>query len=118
MYLHHPRLLLLSLMLHPLSSDWEYPGIVGQSGNAVSPSDSTNYLAFLKVLRATLPAGAVITAATQVWPWAGTNGAPMTDVSGFAQVLDWILLMNYDVWGCECRCIVALVGLDTDCYRF
>ncbi len=25
----------------------------------------------------------------------------MTDVSGFAQVLDWVLLMNYDIWGCE-----------------
>lgn len=25
----------------------------------------------------------------------------MKDVSAFAKVLDWILIMNYDTWGCE-----------------
>ncbi|KIO30248.1 glycoside hydrolase family 18 protein [Tulasnella calospora MUT 4182] len=79
--------------------DWEYPGTSGNDGNIISSSDSANYLSFLKVLRATLPGGAVITAATQVWPFAGSNGAPMKDVSAFAQYFDWILLMNYDVWG-------------------
>ena len=83
------------------NSDWEYPGTSGDSGNVVSSKDSENYLSFLKILRNTLPSNAVITAATQVWPFAGPNGMPLSDVSEFAKVFDWILLMNYDVWGCK-----------------
>ncbi|KAK4687144.1 chitinase, partial [Tremellales sp. Uapishka_1] len=79
--------------------DWEYPGTTGADGNAVSTSDSANFLKFLTELRAALPTGAIITTATQVWPFAGANGSPMSDVSGFAKVIDWILIMNYDVWG-------------------
>ncbi|KAG9015421.1 hypothetical protein FRB94_000025 [Tulasnella sp. JGI-2019a] len=79
--------------------DWEYPGHMGQDGNIVSPTDSANFILFLNALRAALPAGAVITAATQAWPFAGPDGSPMSDVSAFAAVLDWILIMNYDVWG-------------------
>ncbi len=82
-------------------SDWEYPGIQGAGNNGVSASDSANFLLFLQVLRQTLPADAVISAATQVWPFADKSGYPMTDVSGFANVLDWVLVMNYDVWGCK-----------------
>lgn len=81
--------------------DWEYPGEAGNSGNGVRPGDSADFLAFLQLLRASLPAGAVITAATQSTPFAGADGSPMGDVSAFAAVLDWILVMNYDVWGCE-----------------
>lgn len=80
--------------------DWEYPGQIGQSGNTVTPSDSANFLCFLMLLKSTLPPGARITAATQSQPFAGPDGNPMSDVSAFAGVLDWILLMNYDVWGC------------------
>lgn len=78
---------------------------MGQDGNIVSSSDSANFLLFLKALRTALPSGAVITAATQVWPFAGPDGNPMSDVSAFAKALDWILIMNYDVWGCECFCL-------------
>lgn len=85
--------------LDGLDIDWEYPGVMGQDGNIVSSSDSANYLLFLQLLRKTLPAGAKITAATQVWPFAGTNGNPLRDVSAFAEVFDWITVMNYDVWG-------------------
>lgn len=55
----------------------------------------------LQDLRAALPAGALITLATQVWPFTGSNGSPLSNVSGFAKVIDWILIMNYDIWGCE-----------------
>jgi chitinase len=87
--------------LDGIDIDWEYPGVGGASGNAVSSSDSANYLTFLQDLRAALPADALITTATQVWPFADDQGNPLTDVSGFAEVLDWILIMNYDIWGCE-----------------
>lgn len=64
-------------------------------------ADSANFLLFLQELREALPSGALITAATQVWPFAGPDGNPLKDVSAFAKVLDWILVMNYDIWGCE-----------------
>ena len=81
--------------------DWEYPGQNGNSGNGVSPDDSANFLEFLYALRSALPPGAKITAATQTVPFAGPDGSPRRDVSDFASVLDWVLIMNYDTWGCE-----------------
>ncbi|WVR00132.1 hypothetical protein IAU59_007274 [Kwoniella sp. CBS 9459] len=85
--------------LDGIDIDWEYPGTTGAEGNAVSSSDSANFLLLLQELRAALPDGALISLATQVWPFADTNGRPMSDVSAFASVIDWILIMNYDVWG-------------------
>jgi chitinase len=81
--------------------DWEYPGQTGESGNVVTPDDTKNFLLFLKLLKLTLPPDARITAATQSQPFAGPDGDPLSDMSAFADVLDWILLMNYDVWGCK-----------------
>lgn len=85
--------------LDGIDIDWEYPGTGGQDGNIVSGADSANYLIFLQLLKTTLPAKAKISAAVQVWPFAGPDGNPMSDVSAFAKVLDWITIMNYDVWG-------------------
>ena len=86
--------------LDGIDIDWEYPGQQGNAGNAVSSSDTTNFLLFLQQLRRVLPQSAKITAATQTVPFAASNGIPLQDVSEFAKVLDWVLLMNYDVWGC------------------
>ncbi|KAJ4478252.1 glycoside hydrolase family 18 protein [Lentinula aciculospora] len=78
--------------------DWEYPGHEGLAGNQVNPADSSNYLLFLQLLRANLPRQMKITAATSQTPFTDNNGQPMRDVSAFALVLDWIMIMNYDVW--------------------
>lgn len=73
---------------------------MGQTGNSVSPHDTANFLVFLQDLRSTLPETARLSAACQVWPFSDEAGNPETDVSAFASVLDWILIMNYDTWGC------------------
>ena len=80
--------------------DWEFPGQQGEGKNKVSPDDTANFLVFLKLLRETLPHKARITAAVQTVPFADSNGKPSRNVAGFAEVLDYVLLMNYDTWGC------------------
>lgn len=84
--------------LDGIDIDWEYPGHEGAEGNNIDPNDSTNFLLLLQRLRAILPSDARITAATQTVPFVDASGLPMEDVSKFAEVLDWVLLMNYDAW--------------------
>ncbi|EPT03714.1 hypothetical protein FOMPIDRAFT_49353 [Fomitopsis schrenkii] len=85
--------------LDGIDIDWEYPGQTGNDGNSVSPDDTANFLSFLQLLRQTLPVTAKMSAAVQTVPFAGADGNPLDDVSAFAQVLDWVLIMNYDAWG-------------------
>ncbi|KAF5390714.1 hypothetical protein D9757_002684 [Collybiopsis confluens] len=84
--------------LDGIDIDWEYPGRLGMQGNQVSSADSNNYLLFLQLLRSNLPPNIKLSAAVSQTPFAGNDGQPMKDVSSFAQVLDWIVIMNYDVW--------------------
>lgn len=90
-----------SFELDGIDIDWEYPGKRGDSGSHFHTTDSANFLSFLQLLRAKLPPDAVISAAVETTTFVDNNGDPMTDVSEFAKVLDWVLIMNYDVWGCE-----------------
>lgn len=84
--------------------DWEYPGRLGNTCNVFdAQKDSPNFLALLQKLRQQLDAtfGArkkLITLAVRVEPFDGPSG-PMTDVSAFAKVVDWISLMAYDING-------------------
>ncbi|KAI0320491.1 glycoside hydrolase [Amylostereum chailletii] len=80
--------------------DWETPAVQGEGDNTISPQDSPNYLLFLKKLR-TLPGAEslLITAAVLGTTFVGSDGTHMSDVSGFAGVLDYIAIMNYDIWG-------------------
>jgi chitinase len=86
--------------LDGIDLDWEYPNSPG-AGNEYGSDDSEHFVKFLRQLRKTLPPTARITAAASDLPFMGKDGQPMTDVSAFADVLDWVLLMNYDVFGCE-----------------
>ncbi|KAJ8086766.1 hypothetical protein PM082_005589 [Marasmius tenuissimus] len=85
--------------LDGIDIDWEYPGRQANPGNEVNRADSANYLEFLRLLRSALPSKAKITAAATPVTFAGLDGEPMDDVSAFAKVLDWVLIMNYDTWG-------------------
>jgi chitinase len=79
---------------------WEYPGRQGAGCNTFSVNDTSNFLKFLQELRQN-PVGANLTlsAAVSLAPFTDASGNPSADVSGFAQVLDYITLMDYDVWG-------------------
>jgi len=79
--------------------DWEYPNSPGIGCNQVSGADSENFLQFLKDLRTGSGGNLHISAAVAGTPFVDSSGQPMTDVSGFADVLDDISIMNYDVNG-------------------
>lgn len=64
----------------------------------MSTSDSQNFLEFLQDLRNQISAKNVtISAAVSVVPFLGPDGTSMTNVSDFADVLDHIAIMNYDI---------------------
>jgi chitinase len=80
--------------------DWEYPGKQNSACNAVDTGhDAANFLAYLKDLRAglyeTFGQGKLITLALGLKPFDGSNGC----VSGFAEVVDYGNLMQYDING-------------------
>ncbi|KAG1829648.1 chitinase [Suillus variegatus] len=80
--------------------DWEYPNHQGIGCNVVSANDTTNFLSFLQELRQNPVAKKLtLSAAVSITPFDDAIGNPSTDVSGFAKVLDYIAVMNYDVWG-------------------
>ncbi|KAG1854388.1 glycoside hydrolase family 18 protein [Suillus tomentosus] len=80
--------------------DWEYPNHQGIGCNVVNANDTTNFLSFLQELRQNPVAKKLtLSAAVSVVPFNDATGNPSADVSGFAKVLDYIAVMNYDVWG-------------------
>lgn len=81
--------------------DWEYPANQGIGCNVVSVNDTANFLELLKEIRASpkLAKTATLSAATAITPFIGPDGNPLEDVSEFAKYLDYIEVMNYDIWG-------------------
>jgi len=62
--------------------------------------DTANFLLFLQELRAhPVNKALVITADVPPVPWLAYEGTSIQDVSEFAKVLDFINIMNYDIWG-------------------
>ncbi|KAG9316849.1 glycoside hydrolase superfamily [Chiua virens] len=86
--------------LDGINFDWEYPNHQGVGCNIISAKDTENFLSFLQELRAHhVGAKLTLSAATSIVPFSDAFGKPSTDVSGFAKVLDYIAIMNYDIWG-------------------
>jgi len=66
--------------------------------NEVSGADSENFLGFLQELRAQPEAkNLYLTAAVSTSPFADPDRKPLSDVSKFAEVLNYIAIMNYDI---------------------
>jgi len=86
--------------LDGIEIDWEYPAKQGIGCNVVSQNDTANFLLFLQKLRS-MDGGQdiILSAAVAILPFIGPDGNPISDVSEFAKVLDYIEIMNYDVWG-------------------
>ena len=80
-----------NLIFMDLFCSWEFPANQGIGCNIVSVNDSANFLTFLQTLRNEDGAqGLIISAAVSVTPFIGSDGNPLTDVSEFAKVLDYI----------------------------
>ncbi|KAF9642353.1 hypothetical protein BDM02DRAFT_3124630 [Thelephora ganbajun] len=62
-------------------------GDASNAGNGASSSDTENFL-FLQCLHRMLPPSAKMTTATQIVPFAGSNGHLLQDMSEFAKVLN------------------------------
>lgn len=60
--------------------------------------DTKNFQTFLQLLRTKIPTK-FISAAVPQQVWQGSNGDPVGSVARAAGALDYLMLMNYDVWG-------------------
>jgi chitinase len=102
--------------LDGIDFDWEYPGKQGIGCNKIDEAnDTANFLSFLKQLKQD-PVGSklMLTAAVGITPFA-VNGSPSSDVSGFADLLDHISIMNYDIWGAWESTVGPNAPLDDTC---
>lgn len=83
-----------SINTHDLPTSFEYPNRQGLGCNAINVNDTANYLTFLQELRQQPgAANLTLTAAGSLMPWNDATGAASTDLSGFADVLDYIMIM-------------------------
>ncbi|KAG2135820.1 glycoside hydrolase family 18 protein [Suillus clintonianus] len=90
----------LQYNLDGIQFDWESPNNQGIGCNTISVNDTANFLAFLQELRQNpVAAKLTLSAAVGLSPFFDATGSPSTDATGFAKVLDYVAVMNYDVWG-------------------
>jgi GH18 family chitinase len=63
-------------------------------------NDTANFVAFLQELRQNpIAAKLTLSAAVGLTPFFDATGHPSKDATGFAKVLDYVAVMDYDVWG-------------------
>ncbi|KAI8881554.1 glycoside hydrolase family 18 protein, partial [Backusella circina FSU 941] len=94
--------IVLKFGLDGLDIDWEYPGKGALECNIVDyANDTDNFLLLLQQLREELDKAfntiRLLTIAVGTVPFFKKN-APLSDVSQFANVLDWIFIMMYDTY--------------------
>ncbi|KAH9813560.1 family 18 glycoside hydrolase [Melampsora americana] len=82
--------------LDGIDIDWEYPAQAGIQDNTVDDNDSTALLLFFHLLRDKLGPSMILSAAVTDYTFLDNHGHRMVDVKAYAEVLDHILIMNYD----------------------
>jgi len=99
-----------------IGNSWEYPNHQGIGCNTISPNDTSNLLQFLQELRLD-PVGAELTvsAAVSLTPFFDASGSPLADVTAFAEVFDYVAIMNYDVWGSWLSAVGPNAPLNDSC---
>ncbi|KAF4983613.1 hypothetical protein FZEAL_1022 [Fusarium zealandicum] len=86
--------------LDGLDFDWEWPNRQGLGCSEINENDTANFLKFLQELRQH-PEGKnlYLTAAGSLFAWNDKSGVASKDLKGFADVLEYIMIMNYDLFG-------------------
>ncbi|EJF63602.1 glycoside hydrolase family 18 protein [Dichomitus squalens LYAD-421 SS1] len=80
--------------------DWEFPNKQGVGCNTIDKDDAANFLLMLQEFRQNPATSSyILSAAVSDKPFLNATGQPMEDMSEFAKVLDYVTIMNYDVWG-------------------
>ena len=128
-------ILIFRIFIRSFHHSWEYPGKQGIGCNVVSPNDTANFLLFLQTLRSQEGAqNLIVSAAVADAPFVGPDGTPLSDVSEFTKVLDYIgtlsatfiseltfvlshhtEVMNYDIWGSWDSTVGPNAPLDDSC---
>jgi chitinase len=78
--------------------DWEYPGVLGHTGNHYSASDKANYTALLAEFRTELTALGGTHYLTAAVP-AGQDKIAQVETNNIGQYLDYANAMTYDMHG-------------------
>ncbi|RKP12302.1 glycoside hydrolase [Piptocephalis cylindrospora] len=85
--------------LDGIDLDWEYPGRTGMVCNVINKEqDALNFLTLLRELRDALGSDKFISLAVRVQPFDGPSG-PLDNVRAYAEYLDFINIMAYDING-------------------
>ncbi|KAK2042639.1 family 18 glycosyl hydrolase [Colletotrichum somersetense] len=87
--------------LDGLDFDWEYPNRQGLGCNTINANDTANFALFLQELRQKSPKQLYLTAAASLFPWNDATGAQSTNgaLAPFAESLDYLMVMGYDIYG-------------------
>ncbi|KZV73512.1 glycoside hydrolase family 18 protein [Peniophora sp. CONT] len=85
--------------LDGIEFDWEYPNNVGAC-NAFTGADPTNLVALVQELRnSTTGQNLILTSTVSGALWNSTQASNDTNIVALADALDYISIMNYDVFG-------------------
>ncbi|KAN0126191.1 Glycoside hydrolase superfamily [Lactarius tabidus] len=102
--------------LDGIEFDWEFPNKQGIGCNSISANDSANFLSFLQKFRNQPGAqNLFVSAAVPTQPFIGPNYNPLKNVTGFAEVLDYIEIMSYNNWGSLSSAFGPNSALDDSC---
>jgi chitinase len=95
---------------------WEYPARQGIGCSTINSNDTANFLLFLQELRLSeIGKKLTISSTGSIVPFTGPSGEPVKNVAAFAEVLDYLEIMNYDVWGSWSSAVGPNAPLDDSC---